>query len=532
MSVDSFNEIETLACGSSVFVDIVIQVAIVLIGVTFRGVVIKNVIPSHGITRYSQKNTSNLKNTNYGILKRTILKEIIQDGDQSHYRIRKKFKKEKKFTKFASTDKSSIIRTFNQLLKNGWLGLVRFDIKSGGTERHYGLTEEGIKQSLKYNPSNENFWQICINYLNRKYKIQKPFYDEKEKRIKFKNKKECIDLTVPELFKQQYPSLNFYKNYFNPFGTEKTFGLVSELVKNQFDFCKKVFPILLAYAVDDKEDIEKFWKTDKDLILKMYEYGLTYTVDESENEISIFGLLLLLWLLSIKYKVESQEVIDDLTSKIIKKNKTILPLVFSKWEKLRKIVKDDKKLLEILLNLFVLGHEHIIDLAFRYHEMRIIIDQYYIEQDHREKLEEIHRSGMSYISSWSRNNDLEKCLFDDILKLRKNFQKDEKYEGVKPYLQTIKKLHELDRMVGYYKWNELGFLDIDKDDSKGELFSIQNVISFYFYIQLKPFFYDNIKLQKFLEENEEIRNWLNQWFDVIAEYKIQSINKLKLRVIA
>lgn len=445
-----------------------------------------SVILSH---TFRAKNKKNNEINTYGNLKKIIVLEIIKEGNQSHFQIRKKCN-DKRFKQFSNTNRKSIIRVFTQLQKDGWIGLVHINHKVGGLEKFCGLTEKGVTESLKYKLSDENFWQICINYLNKKYKYQKAIItkDSKDKTvITYNGKKECIDLTVPELFKQQYPSLDKYRDYFNPFGTNKTFGLIKGIIDSDLDSFEKFIPILNNYALGNEKLIKKSEKENNKLILKMHENKLIYSINESEKRISIFGLLSLLYVLYNNLD-HSNELIGNASPnypfakeaekrirELIQKNKKLLPLVFTRWEKIKKICNDDKKLFHVLFIPFILSYQSLIINSFESSKMRILIDQYYVENDYRKKLTEIYDSGVN---------------------------------------------------IGFHKWNELDYFDIDNYGNK-EPFSIQNTISFYFYTQLKAYFHDNSKLLQFLKEDEEIRKWWKNWIDVITEYNKKSRESLK-----
>ena len=338
-----------------------------------------------------------------------------------------------------------------------------------------------------------------MNYLDPKYKYQKPIIKEtKQKRknktitiskIDFEPNFQCVKFSIIELFKQQYPSLNYYKDYFNPLGTDKIFSIIKKLIDSDIDFCIKVQPILFSYASKNKDSIKKLERENKELILKMKEYRLIHSVNELEKGISIFGLLLLLYVLYYNLDFKNtiapnklKEYPNEREAKkkiqeVIRNNKKLLPYVFTRWDKLQKICNDDEKLFHALLMPFVLSFEKLIKLSIDSPKMRILIDQYYIERDYLSKLNEIYDSGLN---------------------------------------------------MGFDKWHTLDFFIID-DYSTNELFSIQNVISFYFYSQIKAYFSDNSKVQKFLEEDEEIHNWWNQWINVITKYNIESRESLILK---
>lgn len=440
----------------------------------------------------------------YGKLQLKIAKFIINNGISSPFDVENKLE----IPKVLSNNTFKKMNNNNSIIK----------IKTSKRKKYYSLTKKGIKWVLeKGELTDDEFWNLIL-LIN----------DKKSNKIKFNNKKESKEFSVPELFKQQYPSLEYYKDYFNPFGTDKIFELIKDLINNDTEFLHESIKILKELGLKTKKNINELFKENEKLFMKMYEEGLLYVINDNPK-ISIFGIIVLLLIFPKKYESELLEQGISKTrtiNSIIKKHKNSLPLVFSKWEKLRKVCDNDKKLFETLSGIVLLDFEKIIRLSFKFSELGIIIEQYRIENNYREKLEGILSSGISCLLSWSKKNGFKNCLFDDNFQLRKDFQNDEKYEELEPYLQTIKKLHDLDRMVGYYKWHELGFLEIDKDDSKGELSSIQNIISLYFYTQLRINFYGNSKLQKFLEEDEEICDWWNNWLDVTTEYNKESL-KLK-----
>lgn len=492
---------------------------------------LKNVTPKHKTSVRSVKKTQNLKDNDYGVLKKTIVKEIIQNGNQSHFQIRQKFKSEKKYSKFSTTDRSSIIRTFNQLLKEGWTGLVNCNPKSGGSEKFYGLTDDGIKQSINYKLSDDYFWQLCINYINKNYTFREPYLDKQTNKIKFKNKKTIIDLQVQQIFKLQYPSLSFYMNYFNLFGTIKTFQLVNDLQKTKIDFCIKSIPILLAYAKHDDKEIQKYWEKDDEFILKMYEYGLLYSVEDVER-ISIFGIMLLINIILSPIHLENKQPtkkLFDKISKIIKMNQDELPLVFSKWDELRKTVNDDKRLLNCLLYPFVIETSKIHQMSIDSPELRILVDHQYIEYDFRAKLREIFDSGMGIISQWSIEKNCHDELFESSNVLKDDFKiKESLNESIKTQTQTIAELQRLDVMVGNSRWNKFEFYYVTQKEGVKELKSLQNTISFYFYTLLDFYTSNNESLDKFFQTNPKIIDWKNNYIDVLNEYRTKSNSQLKI----
>ena len=493
---------------------------------------LKNVTPKHKSSVKSVKKTQNLKDNDYGILKRTVVNEIIKNGNQSHFQIRQKFKSEKKYSKFRTTDKSSIIRTFNQLLKDGWIGLVNCNPKSGGSEKFYGLTDDGIKQSINYKLSDDDFWQLCIHYINKDYTIQKPHLDNQTNEVKLKNNKTTIDLQVQQVFKLQYPSLSFYMNYFNPFGTTKTFQLIDNLQKTKIDFCIKSIPILLSYAKHDDKEIQKHWKNDDDFILKMYEYGLLYSVNW-EEKISIFGIILLINIILspiyLEKKQPTKKVVDKI-SKIIQMNQDELPLVFSKWDELKKTVNDDKQLLNCLLYPFVIETSKIHQRSIDIPELRVLVDHYYIEHDFRAKLLEIFNSGMDIVSQWSIEKNCHDELFESSNTLKDDFKiKESSSESIKTQKQTIAELQRLDVMVGSSRWNQFEFYYATQKEGIRELKSLQNTISFYFYTFLDFYTRNNESLDRFFQSNPRIIDWKNNWIDMLNEYRTKSNSQLKIR---
>lgn len=445
----------------------------------------------------------------YGKLQLKIAKFIINNGISSPFDVEDKLE----IPKVLSNN------TFKKMNNNEFI----IKIKTSKRKKYYSLTKEGIKWVLeKGELTDDEFWNLLL-LIN----------DKKSNKIKFNNKKESKEFSITELFKQQYPSLQYYKDYFNPFGTKKIFGLIFDLINNDAVFLHESIDILQELGLKTEKKIEDLFEKNEKLIMKMYEKGLLYTIND-EPKISIFGIIVLLLIFPKKYESElSKQGISNTrtTNSIIKKHKNSLPLVFSKWEKLRKICNDDDKLFKTLSGIFQVDFDKSLGISLQTPMMRILADQYTMENDYRKELEKITRSGISSLLSWSIKNGFKNCLFDDNLQLKKDFQNDEKYEELKPYLQTIKKLHNLDQMFGHYKWNELGFLEIDKDDNKGELVSIQNIISLYFYTILRLNFYGNPKLEQFLEENEEIRDCWNNWIDVLKKHNIESRESMKLKEI-
>ena len=299
-----------------------------------------------------------------GELQLRIAKQIINYGIRSPFDVEDKLNKSRTLSN----------NTFTKMKENGYLN----KIKLSDRKTYYSLSKDGIRWVLdKGQLTNDEFFNLMS------------LIDDKESnKIKLNSKQEQKEFSIQELFKKQFPQLDYYRNYFNPFGTDKIFELNRNLLQNEKEFLNDSIQLLAYYLNKDEKAIYSGNEKDDGLHLELWSKGLTYMIND-ESKISIFGVMLFLHYFSITPESDIPDESDKnaLIHKIIHKHKKLLPRVFPKWKKLRKICNNDEKLFETLSDIFLLNFDKMIADSFKEPEMRILVEQYMLENECNEKLE-------------------------------------------------------------------------------------------------------------------------------------------------
>lgn len=473
-------------------------------------------------------------NQEYRALQQYILTKMIQEDAQSKDGIIKQIASERgvpldKNNKAYKAIQTSVLRAFRNLMlpdkdDRRRIASIHKNQVSGNQWRHwYTLTDDGIDWYVeKFGISRENLWFFCINILEKNYSYR--FANHKGKRIEYDLKSsKLIKWNVDEIFNEYWKKFNISKILISPFGYTRLLEIL-RYVNESFvwmiddkNYKKLAISMLENYAFRRQDQIDKFReKVDHDINPEdqtwtnllgerlIYYYRVN---NESEEKISIFGILFLISNLSNDNKIEE----------IISKNRDELPLVFDEkiWPEIKNLITRTfsfkNRLSKTLTDVFTMGFSEVFDNSLYWEKMSNLNLLYNLDYGLYPEFEKVYKAGSLVFYKITHPNKSPNFLNEYLIS---NDPLPEFLKKYKKIFNELKKLYRIDERSNrdFYDWPNI---DDDQDNLLRK--PIQDEITFHIYTYL----YSIVKKEdwdNFIKKNPTVREFWNEWCQEIAKF--------------
>lgn len=503
-----------------------------------------------------------------------ILHEVAEHGKQS----------EKSLSKRLDLKESTINVALEKMeKKNKWINVIKLAEttgRRGRPQKYYGLTEKGIKFLVTQKISAKEFWKMMFFVFDEstnhklkiapdevlsEYEIHNLHISKEHSPFYFAERLDGTDFKLISNYEHEKENYETIKKIIKLLGYEGPSTLIKIFKKLKINVEGQVY---------NSSDINE-----PRLIKRMMNDGLITKTNSNTYRLSHVGLLLLVNDIAestmgiINHLSLSNEMLDQIKKRIdmiVSNNHKLLPMVFGKWEELKKI-KDEVILFRMLRILYFKKKSDVI-FPIQLGGIQELFDaQRSMEIVYRQKMKKMFVEGMQVLEEVINQKGInltqlsaEELLSPPVLKLLdkrndknvgirlvingklKTIQTND-IDPIREILKVIKFLSRLADEISSYDpfstYRNAGLSKGEKTDNGQKILkkilryrrpitnvrkteqALADIISFQFYALLKNI-PDHIDWDSFLDL-VGLRDWYHSWMNAIIEFEEENLIRLR-----